>query len=69
MEVTYKIIKEYDNYYLTQCSIGYKECFNKYEYKPIDGYIVPIIKHQGNYKGMRPEKVNKAFNVYIGGKK
>lgn len=35
----YKIIKEYDYYYLCESSYGYKECFNKYVYKSKDGYI------------------------------
>lgn len=37
----FKIIKEYDNFYLCENEkFGYKECFNKAEYKPENGYII-----------------------------
>ena len=63
---TYKIIKEYGNYYLTESSFGDKECFSKYGYKPINGYIQ---KPDNNLKGgipTPPNKVNRNFNLYRG---
>ena len=67
VKLKYKVLKEYDYYYLTECSVGYKECFLKYEYEPINGYIEPRNdKHQGNHIGLKPQKVNKSFNPYYG---
>lgn len=60
----YKIIEEYDRFYLTEHPNGYKECFDKYTYRPTeDGYIVK--KKENNCTGgigLLPEKVNKSFN-------
>lgn len=39
-KLKYKVIAEYDRYYLTKSEKGWKECFLKEEYKPDkDGYI------------------------------
>jgi len=36
----YKVIKEYENYYLTESERGHKECFDKIFHKPdTNGYI------------------------------
>lgn len=36
----YKVIKEYDRFYLCESKQGYKECFFKNEYRPDkEGYI------------------------------
>ena len=69
IKLKYKVLKEYDYYYLTECSVGYKECFLKYEYEPINGYIEPRKNNYvGNHMGLKPEKVNKPFNPYFGAK-
>lgn len=40
-QTKYKIIAEYDRYYLAVHPNGWKECFNKKEFKPTkDGYII-----------------------------
>lgn len=64
----YKIIKEYDRFYLCEHPKGYRECFSKYEYKPtVDGYIVKrksnFIGHPGT--GLTTDKVNKNFNPSV----
>lgn len=60
----FKILAEYNYYYLTISDNGYKECFNKYQYKPTnDGYI---LKKEYDYKGgipTPPEHVNRRFNL------
>lgn len=62
--MNFKIIAEYDRYYLAVSPNGYKECFNKTTYKPTeDGYIIK--KKENNYTGsvaLPSEKVNKSFN-------
>ena len=60
----YKIIAEYERFYLTEHPSGYKECFNKVRYKPTeDGYIIkPTTYFIGNSNGLPPEKVNRSFN-------
>lgn len=59
----YKVIKEYDRFYLAEDSKGFKECFSKVEnVVDSDGYItIQESNYQGNY-GLPPEKVNKKFN-------
>ncbi len=61
----FKIIKQYDRYYLCIHPAGYKECFSKYEYRPTeDGYIIK--KHSLNTGRLGatidPKKVNRNFN-------
>lgn len=59
----YKIVKEYDRFYLCEHPKGYKECFNKREYKPTeDGYIMKRKKQPIESIGLAPDKVNKSFN-------
>ncbi len=37
----YKVLQEYDRYYLGENEKGFKECFLKSEYKPTEeGYII-----------------------------
>lgn len=39
-KLKYKVIKEYDKFYLTENMKGFKECFDKVLYKPDkNGYI------------------------------
>lgn len=60
----YKIIKEYDKFYLCEHPKGYKECFNKSEYKPTeDGYIEEKLKQRKEATGLASDKVNKSFNL------
>lgn len=64
----FKIIKEYDRFYLCEHPKGYKECFNKSEYKPTeDGYIE---KEESNFigrpgEGLNSKKVNHNFNPSV----
>ena len=64
--IKYKVIKEYDRYYLTNHPCGYRECFHKIDYKPtIDGYIVVAGELERKIKertSLPPEKVNRLFN-------
>lgn len=64
-EIKYKIIKEYDTYYLCERPKGYKECFNKTDYKKTEDEC--IIKKANAYTGqagLPPEKVNRKFNGF-----
>ena len=63
-QLKYKVLKEYNNYYLTQCSAGYKICFNKHENKPINGYIFPKISNFTGGVATPPEHVNRSFNLF-----
>lgn len=46
----FKVIKEFDRFYLAESPSGWKETFFKYEYKPDeDGYITQ--RKEYNYKG------------------
>lgn len=46
----YKVVEEYDRFYLAISPSGWKETFNKSEYKPnSDGYIIK--KRENNYQG------------------
>lgn len=48
----YKVIKEYERYYLTQDEKGCKECFDKIFHKPDkNGYIVKKedLKHEKEF--------------------
>ena len=46
----FKVIKEFDRFYLAESQSGWKETFLKYEYKPDeDGYITK--RREYNYKG------------------
>lgn len=66
----FEVIKEYDNFYLTVNKKGFKECFMKSDYKPIDGVIIKKKEsnQQGNI-GLPPEKVNQSFNKMFGKRK
>lgn len=60
----FKVIKEYNYFYLGISEKGYKETFSKREYKPDeDGFIVK--RPENNCFGgiaTPPEKVNRKFN-------
>lgn len=60
----YKVIKEYERFYLCESRQGHKECFFKNEHKPDeDGFI--FIKKEDNYTGGKTtpsENVNRSFN-------
>lgn len=62
-----RIVKEYDKFYLCEHSKGYKECFNKRDYKATnDGYIVK--RKENNYTGglaLSSDKVNRNFNPSV----
>ncbi len=46
----YKVLKEFERFYLAESPSGWKETFLKYEYKPDeDGYIEK--RREYNYKG------------------
>ncbi|MBE6152684.1 MAG: hypothetical protein E7166_00455 [Firmicutes bacterium] len=59
----YKVIEEYDRFYLTVHPKGYKENFPKYKYQPDEnGYIT--VKSETNYfggKALPSGKVNRSF--------
>lgn len=59
----YKVLEEYDRFYLGVSERGYKECFDKRKYKPDqDGYIEKNIDN--NYAdgvAPAPDKINKNF--------
>lgn len=60
----YRVIKEYDRFYLAIHPNGYKECFQKYKYKPDkDGYIIKETYEYSGGQALPPEKVNTSFNL------
>ena len=64
VKAKYKIIKEYDRFYLTEHPVGYKVCFDRYTHKPtLDGYIIEKESNYTGGQGCPPEKVNRAFNL------
>lgn len=62
--IEYKILKEFDKFYLCEHPKGYKTCFRKDEHNPTeDGCIV--VKDENTYverQGLPSDKVNKSFN-------
>lgn len=61
----FKIIEEYEKFYLAQAPNKYYECFLKVDYKPDEeGYIN---KKLNDFEGhdIDPEKVNRNFNPSI----
>lgn len=49
METKYKVIKEFDRFYLAESPSGWKETFHKVEYKPDkDGYITKEKEYKWN---------------------
>ena len=49
METKYKVIKEFDRFYLAESPSGWKETFHKAEYKPDkDGYITKGKEYKWN---------------------
>ena len=53
----FKVIKEFDRFYLAESPSGWKETFYKYEYKPDkEGYITKKreYNYHGNTKGHAP---------------
>lgn len=63
--IEYKVLKEYDRYYLCEHPKGYKTCFRKNEYSPTkDGSIfVKDDSESAERQGLSSEKVNKSFNI------
>lgn len=61
----FRIIKEYDKFYLAQAPNEYYECFLKVDYKPDENGF--IIKKVNDFEGhdIEPEKVNRNFNPSI----
>lgn len=57
-ELKFKVIKEYDRFYLAEDSKGRKECFDKIFHKPDkDGYIIKYkdLKHEQEFYGKEEE--------------
>lgn len=45
MKQRYKLLKEYDRYYLCESSTGYKVCFSKFGHRVTDdGYVIKITR-------------------------
>lgn len=62
---SFKIIKEYDRFYLCEHSTGYKECFSKCEYMPTEeNFIVKKVSLNVGRPGaiIDPKLVNRNFN-------
>ena len=63
IKAKYKIIKEYDRFYLTEHPAGYKVCFDKYTHRPTeDGYIIEKESNYTGGHGKPKKKVNRIFN-------
>jgi len=62
----YKIIKEYQLFYLTIDENGFKECFKKRFHQPTDdGYIeIKVIKHDEYMPQMCRKVKDKSFGNY-----
>lgn len=46
----FKVIQEFSTYYLCISNLGYKECFNKTQFKPdAKGIIIKISDGNGNF--------------------
>lgn len=59
----YKVIKEYDRFYLAVDENGFKECFSKATTKvDAEGYITIRETLYPGGIGLPSEKVNKTFN-------
>lgn len=60
----FKVIGEYEHFYLGESEKGYKECFSKFDNKiDSEGYITK--RRENNYVGgiaLSPDKVNRKFN-------
>jgi hypothetical protein len=59
----FKVIEEYEKFYLAINEKGFRECFLKKEYTPENGVITK--RREYNYHGgtaLPKEKVNKIFN-------
>lgn len=57
-KLKYKVIKEYERYYLTEDEKGRKECFDKTFHKPDkNGYIIKHkdLKHEQQFYGKEEE--------------
>lgn len=51
----YKVIKEYNKFYLCESEKGYKKCLDKYKYKPDEnGYIVE--ENENDYHDSIPKE-------------
>lgn len=63
--MNFKVIKEYERFYLTQSPNKYYECFLKVEYRPNEyGFI---FKKVNEFEGhdIDPDKVNRDFNPSV----